>query len=105
MIGSLFYNAWVALIVFTLYFLANFQTNQSPLSIILFSLMWAVIAFILTFIIRAILAYIFYTPETEEKVEEDETFFTKDTEVAQGENPKSEEVAKVVKTMLLQEEK
>lgn len=103
MFGSLYYNAWIALLAFTLYFLSNFQTNQSPLSIMLYSLMWALIAFVLTFVLRALLGYIFYTPEKEEKEEED--LFIKDTEVQQTENPKSEEVVKVVKTMLQQDKK
>lgn len=105
MIGSLYYNAWIGLLAFTLYFLANFQTNQSPLSIILSSLMWAVIAFILIFVIRAILGYIFFTPEAKEKTIEEDDLFIKDSKVQQTENPESEEVANVVKTMLQQDGK
>lgn len=67
--------------------------------------MWAVIAFILTFVIRALLGYIFYTPKAEEKAVEEEDFFSKNMEVQQTESPKSEDVANVVKTMIQRDEK
>lgn len=112
MFGSLYYNFWIALIGFTIYFLARFQTDQAPLSVVLFSLLWAAIAFVLTFIIRGILGYIVYTPEPKiDENEEDE--LTQDVEsqnqpVNQVEIPsekQSEEIAQVVQTMLNQEDK
>lgn len=114
MFGSLYYNAWIALLAFTVYFLAKFQTNQLPLSIMLYGLLWAVIAFLLTFILRALIGYIVFTPvEEESPIEELE----KDIELAStdenhnkvantlsSDNPETEDIAKIVQTMLQQDE-
>lgn len=112
MFGSLYYNFWLALIGFTVYFLARFQTNQAPLSIILFGFLWAAIAFIVTFILRGILGYIMYTPESEEDILEsnDEQQSEQQAGATVGEmnsplENQSEEIAQVVQTMLQQDKK
>lgn len=112
MFGSLYYNCWIALLSFTIYFLARFQTTQAPLSIILFGLLWALIAFIVTFILRAIIGYILFTPESEEeevalteeeqKAQQDELNLSK---TSQPKEENAEEIAQVVQTMLLKDEK
>lgn len=115
MFGSLYYNAWIALLAFTVYFLAKFQTNQLPLSIILYGLLWAAIAFILTFILRALIGYVVFTPAEEESINENRTdgnlsvsIEEKHNQVTGNQSTKdieTEEVAKVVQTMLQQDEK
>lgn len=99
MYGSIFYNLWIALGAFALYFFLNFLSNEAPLSIVLYSFMWAGIAFLLTFILRALIAYILYTPElTEDDVEEE---IAQSDEVTKDETTHtSEEIAEVVKSMI-----
>lgn len=103
MYGSIFYNLWMALSAFTLYFLLNFLSNEAPLKIVLYSFMWAGIAFLLTFILRGLIAYILYTPE--EDVEEEELQQTDSNEELKDEAPHtSEEIAEVVKSMMNEDE-
>ncbi|MBQ0139333.1 MAG: hypothetical protein KBT36_08555 [Kurthia sp.] len=115
MFGSLYYNFWLALAGFTIYFFARFQTNQAPISVILFGLMWATIAFVVAFILRGIIGYILYTPEpevVEDELLEDGTGRQPeqqiDTVVDESKRPsqeQSEEIAQVVQTMLQQDNK
>lgn len=103
MYGSIFYNLWIALSAFTLYFFVNFLSNEAPLKIVLYSFMWAGIAFLLTFILRAIIAYIVYTPEEAEVVEEAQE--VESIEVTKDETTHtSEEIAEVVKSMINEDE-
>lgn len=110
MFGSLYYNFWIALLSFTVYFLARFQTSQAPISIILFGLLWALIAFIITFILRIVIGFILFTPEvSNEELTEDELNVQQEgldlTKSSQPKEENAEEIAKVVQTMLLKDEK
>lgn len=114
MFGSIFYNFWGALGSFTLYFLWAFQQPMAlPLLVILQSFLAAVVGFTLMFAVRYLIGYVMYTPEqlalsemTVPENAEDDTFDQdllmqkKDDTVVEFEEEDSEEIAKVVRTML-----
>lgn len=116
MFGSIFYNFWFALAGFTIYFFARFQSNQAPLTTILYGLMWAAIAFVIAYIVRALIAYIIATPSEQlEQIEGAETD-TEDIAKENGEeslpspeptvefsDEQSEEIAKAIQTMMQNE--
>lgn len=114
MFGSIFYNFWGALGAFTAYFIwALQQPFPLPLPVILQSFVAAIIGFILMFAVRYFANYVMYTPEqldyNEEMLVESEERETsdldllmqvKDDSVAEFHEEDSEEIAKVVRTML-----
>ncbi|MER1984784.1 MAG: multidrug transporter [Solibacillus sp.] len=114
MFGSIFYNFWGALGSFTIYFIwALQQPLPLPISVILQSFAAAIVGFILMFAVRYFMSYVMYTPEqpaynetpTEERTESESSDFdllmkTKDDSVSEFHDEDSEEIAKVVRTML-----
>lgn len=114
MFGSIFYNFWGALSSFTVYFVwALQQTSPQPIPVILQSFVAAMIGFIVMYAVRYLIGYIMYTPEqiVEEEVVEQEgaaseftdlemLIQTKDSSIAEFHDEDSEEIAKVVRTML-----
>ena len=115
MFGSIFYNCWAALISFTVYFIWAVQDPYAnPWPTIGASFVAAVIGFIVMFIIRYFIGYAFYTPEgveftkmTDEQgnvetVNEYQNQFVPKSErtATEFEEENTEEVAKVVRTML-----
>ncbi|MEA0554471.1 hypothetical protein U1P98_08440 [Lysinibacillus irui] len=115
MFGSIFYNLWGALIAFSLYFFSTFLKPYTPLRIIIGSFIVAIIVFLLMYIVRFLIAYIMFTPEVNEEVDESdlgengldstkeaETPAANSTVEFQDEN--SEEIAQVVRTMMNREE-
>lgn len=114
MFGSIFYNCWGALIAFTIYFFATFQT-YFPLRVLIGSFIVALITFFAMFLVRYIIGYITYTPDNDLfgdfEVESDEIDSpTQQVEVHENrvnatstvefEDESSEEIAKVVRTMI-----
>ena len=114
MFGSIFYNFWGALGAFTLYFLwALQQPFPQPIPVILQSFLVALVGFIFMFAIRYLLNYILYTPEQTETAELqvqqaegeelsdlDLLMQEKNQSVSEFQDEDSEEIAKVVRTML-----
>nr|WP_106784238.1 hypothetical protein [Lysinibacillus timonensis] len=107
MIGSMLLNFWAALFSFTVYFLLNFQKQTPPVTILIWSFVMAIIGFVVMFIIRYIIGYIFYTPEEDTlniDIELAGNYNEQATErVDEASNlseQNSEEIAKVVKTMM-----
>lgn len=109
MVGTLLLNFWAALAGFTISFLIMFQKPGSPFNIIIGSFMFAIIGFVAMFIIRYLIGYILYTPEDNiEASNEDEN--KSDTKASQQSkestssfemnDSSSEEIAKVVRTMM-----
>ncbi|MFJ7913490.1 MULTISPECIES: hypothetical protein [Lysinibacillus] len=117
MFGSIFYNLWGALIAFSIYFFSTFLKPYTPLRIIIGSFVAGIIVFFIMYIVRFLIAYILFTPEDAEEVvegeheenesgnrEEDnqETPTASSTVEFQDEN--SEEIAQVVRTMMIRED-
>lgn len=113
MFGSIFYNFWFALAGFTIYFFARFQSNQPPLTTILYGVMWAGISFIIAYIFRALIAYILFTPQQEGNEEMNQETNEKEdaANVSLPSEPtvefsdeQSEEIAKAIQTMMQKEQ-
>ena len=116
MFGSIFYNLWAALIGFTIYFFATLSDTAVPLNSLIGSFIAAVFSFVLMFAIRYLLGYILYTPgdhlfDSLKKENEQlrELMATQgeaagNTSTVEFQDENSEEIAKLVKTMLLQDE-
>ncbi|MEG0384076.1 MAG: multidrug transporter [Solibacillus sp.] len=114
MFGSLFYNSWAALCSFTVYFIWAVQDPFAyPLPTIGVSLVVALIGFIVMYFIRAFIGYVFYTPENIAYSEVDSTLNIEPSNAEQQqfvpqngrttvefEEDNTEEIAKVVRTML-----
>lgn len=115
MFGSIFYNCWAALFSFAVYFIWAIQDPYAyPWPTIGASFVVAVIGFIAMFILRYFIGYVFYTPEgivfsdtvdgqgDGELVNENQNqFVTQDErEAVDFEEENTEEIAKVVRTML-----
>lgn len=103
MIGTIYINFWSALIGFCIYFFARFLTNQSPTSIIIYSFLFALAFFLITFVVRALLALILYNPPNEEP-ETQQAVEQTTVELDTPSEGQSEEIAQVVKTMLAKDE-
>jgi hypothetical protein len=120
MYGSFLFNVWGALISFTVYFiwLIN-QPHPFPIPVLIKSFIVAIVAFLLMYPVRYVLSYIFYTPEdlifsenehlesagTVNLKKEAKPIQTIDTlNKSEFGNEDSEEVAKVVRTMLEKDE-
>lgn len=116
MFGSILYNCWAALLGFTVYFFIALQkTIVLPLNVLLGSFIAAVIVFLIMFPVRYFLSYIFYTPD-EIEFEQMEQLPDKQEEphsipfnavekksTVEFEDESSEEIAKVVRTMMHKE--
>ena len=114
MYGSLFYNFWAALLSFAAYFVWAIQDPFAfPWSTIGTSLIVAIIGFIVMFVVRYFIGYVFYTPENilysemeadnamKVENENNQQFIPKnDRSTVEFEEDNSEEFANVVRTML-----
>lgn len=115
MFGSIFYNCWAALFSFAVYFIWAIQDPYAyPWPTIGASFVVAVIGFIAMFILRYFIGYVFYTPEgivfsdtvdgqgDGELVNENQNQFVtqNEREAVDFEEENTEEIAKVVRTML-----
>lgn len=100
MVGSILSNCWAALIAFSLYF-ALALPSGTPISILTGSFIWAFVVFLLTFIIRYLLYYVWQSEEMPvlDLIEQVEIAQQKSNEP----NPSSEEMAAVVKQLLKDE--
>lgn len=64
MYGSILYNCWGALIGFAIYFLISLQNKFTmPLLIIFGSFVTAIVVFLVVFLVRMLLHFVFFTPE------------------------------------------
>lgn len=113
MFGSIFYNCWAALFAFSVYFFMALNKPVLPSRILLGAFVSALIVFLVTFAIRFLIAFILYTPEDLDDVQEHggnkEQFVENDQLVKREQEKQSteefsdettEEVAQVVKTLL-----
>ncbi len=115
MFGSIFYNCWASLIAFSIYFFVTLLNSYSPTHILIGSFIVAIFIFIMMFPVRYFLYYILYTPEEgiyEEFQEElnkiqeqnSENIDSLDnTTIVEFSDESSEEIAKVVRTMMNQD--
>ncbi len=120
MYGSIFYNCWTALLAFTVYFFVTLSQSQAPSKILIGSFVIAAIAFFVMFAVRYLLAYVLYTPEQqlfdlignneadgeqsgqEHQLNNELQLPSNSTVEFNDESP--EEIAKVVRTMINQDE-
>ena len=113
MYGSLFYNCWAALIGFAVYFFIVLQQQYvMPVSALIGSFVTAFIVFLSTFLVRMFLGYVLYTPEEvgfqdqleiegQPNTNEDlQIPLVEQTSTVEFEDESSEEIAKVVRTMM-----
>ena len=113
MYGSLFYNCWAALIGFPVYFFIVLQQPYvMPISALIGSFVTAIIVFLITFLVRLFLGYVLYTPEEvgfqdqleiegQPNTNEDlQAPLVEQTSTVEFEEESSEEIAKVVRTMM-----
>ena len=113
MYGSIFYNCWAALLGFTVYFLLVLQQPYvMPVSALIGSFVTAFTVFICTFPVRMLLGYVLYTPDEvalqeqleidnqSNMMEEPQIPLVQQTSTVEFEVENSEEMAKVVRTMM-----
>lgn len=115
MFGSLFYNFWAALFSFSGYFIWAIQNPfVMPLQTIGIAFVVAIVGFIMMFIVRYFLGYVFYTPETSTYTETEDELNAAMAEddsnqqfiplnkrsTTEFEDENTEDVAQVVRTML-----
>ncbi len=120
---SIFFNCWISLIAFSLYFGTTiYQTGgtAAPLQTIALSFMWAVIGFLFAYTLRAFLDYILYTPEQieiaidpdihtdtyglEDEATSGSALFARNKSTVEFQDESSEDIAQVVRTMLHRDE-
>lgn len=116
MYGSFLYNCWAALIGFTIYFIVALQQPlATPLSILLSSFLAAAILFVVTYGVRYLLGYVLFTPEPVVMEPIEQEIITSEAEglelpqmdqtsAVEFDDESSEEIAKVVRTMMHQEQ-
>lgn len=110
MVGSFLYNCWAAVIAFTIYFFMTFQTFKTPARIITNAFVVAVIVFLLTYMVRFIIAFVTDNPpeetlqgdtekmvQSENATEENSVNVKNSEEFSEGQ---AKELAKAVKTMM-----
>ncbi|WP_144509233.1 hypothetical protein [Bacillus sp. FJAT-22090] len=97
MVGSILSNFWVSLIVFSTYFFSSYPFINGK-SILINASMLAILFFLLTFLARALIAFIIENPV----VNEEEIIIGTKEDINQSE-ASSEELAKIVKSMLKEE--
>lgn len=113
MYGSFLYNCWAALLGFTVYFIIVLQQPYvMPISALIGAFVTAFIVFLCTFLVRMFLGYVLYTPEEVEfqesievegqpnTSEELQIPLVEQTSTVEFEDENSEEIAKVVRTMM-----
>ncbi|MFF5993339.1 hypothetical protein AAGS61_01135 [Lysinibacillus sp. KU-BSD001] len=113
MYGSILYNCWAALLGFTVYFFIALQEPYAlPVSILISSFIAALIVFVCTFLVRLFLGYVLFTPQEvalqEAKEVDAQQNMTEDVQVplreqsstVEFEEDNTEEIAKVVRTMM-----
>jgi hypothetical protein len=109
MVGSILSNFWVALCTFTVYFLYTFQKPESPVNILIGALIAAIVGFVGMFLVRFLIGYILFSPEL--TTDDEDEFVTNERTREQSHHKQktasineidmdSEEIAKVVKTMM-----
>lgn len=116
MFGSIFYNLWGALLGFTVYFFVTLNDAAIPLNSIISSLIAAAASFLLMYPVRLLLGYCLYTPDDElfqqldqeNKLMQDHLFEGKaipeqKTSTVEFGDQSTEEIAKVVQTMMNQD--
>ncbi|WP_107923065.1 hypothetical protein [Lysinibacillus parviboronicapiens] len=117
MFGSIFYNLWGALIAFSIYFFMTFQKPLTPLRIIIGSFVAALIVFFVMYLVRLLITYILFTPETD-KVQTENELDENVSDEQNDENQKkhntsstvefqdesTEDIAQVVRTMMSRED-
>ena len=117
MYGSLFYNCWASLIGFAVYFFIVLQQPYvMPVNALIGSFVTAFIVFLSTFFVRMFLGYVLYTPEEvgfQDQLELEgppntneglTTPLVEQTSTVEFEDESSEEIAKVVRTMMHSED-
>lgn len=117
MFGSIFYNLWGALIAFSLYFFITFQKPYTPLRIIIGSFVVGIFVFFVMYIVRFLIAYVLFTPESDEEVvegeheentsdnhEEENQETPTSNSAVEFQDESSEEIAQVVRTMMNRED-
>ena len=115
MLGSIFYNCWAALFSFAVYFIWAIQDPYAyPWSTIGASFVAAIIGFIAMYIIRYFIGYVSYTPENvmfsdvdeqSDAVNENQFVPRSEHTTVEFEEENTEEIAKVVRTMLHRQDK
>ena len=113
MYGSFLYNCWAALLGFTVYFIIVLQQPYvMPIGALIGAFVTAFIVFLCTFLVRMFLGYVLYTPEEVDfqealevekqpsKSEELQIPLGEQTSTVEFEDENSEEIAKVVRTMM-----
>ena len=113
MYGSFLYNCWAALLGFSVYFFIVLQQPYvMPISASVGAFITALIVFLCTFLVRMFLGYVLYTPEEvdfQEALEVEKQPNTSEelqiplgeqTSTVEFEDQSSEEIAKVVRTMM-----
>lgn len=120
MFGSIFYNCWIALLAFTIYFFVTLSQSQAPSSILIGSFVVAIVIFFVMFAVRYFLAYILYTPEQQlfdnltkdvdrEESEQNQQLNNElqtasNTSTLEFKDENSEDIAQVVRTMMSQDD-
>ncbi|MDI7741686.1 hypothetical protein QMK38_06695 [Lysinibacillus fusiformis] len=122
MFGSIFYNFWAAIIGFSIYFFSTLSNSQMPLNSLAGSFIAAAVSFVLMYGIRLFLGYVLYTPDEDlfsslnkENEQLREQFANRGSGEAASESggitstmeftdESSEEIAKVIQTMMRQDE-
>ena len=117
MYGSFLYNCWASLIGFSVYFFIVLQQPYvMPISALIGAFVTAFIVFFCTFLVRLFLGYVLYTPEEiglpksidverqSNTKEERQIPLVEQTSTVEFEDEGSEEIAKVVRTMMHSED-
>lgn len=119
MYGSILFNCWGSLIAFAITFSIMYQVSIFPSKILIVSFAAALTSFVFMFLVRYLIGYILYTPDDglfEEFVKEAESGKEEETELLSENHNGSrhqstvdfdykspEEIARVVRTMMLEE--
>lgn len=98
MVGTILSNCWAALIAFSIYFLFSYPFEHAN-SILLNASILAIFVFFFTFAARAVIAYIMKEP-----INAEQEIFMKNSEDLAKQEPSSEELANIVKSMLNEDE-
>lgn len=120
MFGSIFYNFWAAILGFSVYFFSTLTESTIPLDSLVGSFIAAVFSFLVMYAIRLLLGYIFYTPDDAlfNGLNKENEQLRLQLESGMGaehasedsnstlefKDQSSEEIAKVVQTMMHQDE-
>ncbi|TQR20944.1 hypothetical protein [Psychrobacillus vulpis] len=97
MVGTILSNFWAALFAFSIYFFSTYPFINA-VNILFNASVIAIIVFFVTFIIRAIIAFVMETPVVSREI------IGSSNVVGHSQTPSSEEMAKVIKSMLNEDE-